>query len=367
MPLEESGLLAAVNTGLAEASASPAPAPQENNSEPENTSEIDAAAPGAGVADGDGDEPGAKPDAAANGEPASVDTDKPAVSTDGAENQADVEGKPVAPAEAGGVKAPDPLNDPLPNALKRETKERIQTLVGMVKENSTKLETVTRERDEIFGVIKETQASPEQFGQALDYLRLINSPNRADKERALEFMQREIGAVARMLGKAVPGVNLLEGHDDLINEVSTGRLSPERAQEIAAARAQAKFERETGETRAALTRQAQTTQESVTEGKRQLSELGRQLMAADPAAYAAKKPILVESLKPVFAQIHPSLWAATFKRAYDKLPAPAPRPAPTPTTVPTNTPLRASNPAGGARPAPKSALEAMEQGIAEAR
>jgi hypothetical protein len=252
----------------------------------------------------------------------------------------------------------------------------MQSLIGLVKEKDTTLQTVTRDRDELVGMITETRATPEQYGQALGYLKLVNSPNRADREQALGIMQQEVAALARMLGKAVPGVNMLEGHQDLIDEVATGRISPERAQEIAAARARAQFEVRTGE---ALTQSQQQNEQSAkitAQGVQALNSLEAQLKSTEPAVYAAKRKVLIESLRPVFKQIHPSQWAATFKRAYDALPAPA-RPVPPPPPPPVtgakpqsgggNTPLRAGNPAGGALPAPASALDALNQGLAEAR
>jgi hypothetical protein len=240
----------------------------------------------------------------------------------------------------------------------------------MVKQISGKLETVERNFNDLYGAISETRASPEQYSQALDYLRMVNSGDRAQQEQALDFMQRELAALARMVGKAVPGVNMLEGHDDLIHEVSTGRLSPERAQEIAAARSAAQHQVRQGQARTQQETQARQQAEAQASGRAALTALGVQLQATEPLVYAAKRKVLVESLKPVFAQIHPSQWAATFKRAYDALPVPAaaPRP-PTPpaaSVIPQNTPLRASQPAGAARAAPTSVLDAINAGIADA-
>jgi len=239
----------------------------------------------------------------------------------------------------------------------------------MVKQTSTKLEAKERDFNDLYGAIAETRASPEQYSQALDYLRMVNSGDRAQQEQALDFMQRELAALARMVGKAVPGVNMLEGHDDLIHEVSTGRLAPERAQEIAAARSAAAHQAQRG--RAQTQQEAQQRQhaEAQARGRADQNALGAQLQATEPAAYAAKRKVLVESLKPVFAKIPPSEWAATFKRAYDALTVPvAPRPPipPAASVIPQNTPLRASQPAGAARAAPTSVLDAINAGIADA-
>lgn len=263
-------------------------------------------------------------------------------------------------------KKPDPLNDPLPNALKRETKERITTLVGMVKDKTAKLERITAEHNEVMGYIQDTRATPQQYGQALTYLKLVNSPDRADKEAALEIMQREVAALARMIGKPVPGVNMLEGHDDLIGEVGAGRLTMERAAEIAAFRESQKFNQRQSEAH----RQAESETEALAQARSkaiaQLNALEVSLRA-DPA-FAAKRPILIQQLRPIFADLHPSKWPAAFKRAYDAMPAPVvPRPTPPTPKVPVNTPLRGANPAGGAAPAPKSMAEAIELGLKQAR
>lgn len=243
----------------------------------------------------------------------------------------------------------------------------------MVKETSAKLETVTAERNDILGAILDTQATPEQYTQALGYLKLVNSPNRADREQALVIMQQEVAALARMLGKPVPGVNMLEGHQDLIDEVSTGRLSPERAQEIAAARHSQRFEEGSAAAKQDRDRQIRANQEAIQKGVADLNVLGTQLRAANPAKYDAIRPALVKSLKPVFAKIPPTEWAATFRRAYDALSAPATTPPPTPPRGGNppgggggNTPLRAGNPAGGTIAKPTNMLEAINAGIAAA-
>lgn len=375
MPIDESAALAAVNAGIAEAASAPAPAPTPEPTPTPDTGGDDAhvdtegaagetpAVDGAGdAAGGEGAPADAGGDEAADGKPDGGD----GVPADGDEPSADAKKEGVG-AEAGAeARKPDPLNDPLPNALKKETKERINTLISMVKENTTKLQEVVRDRDDLLSAIVETKATPGQYGQALEYLRMVNG-TREDREKALSFMQQEIAALARMLGKPVPGVNMLEGHQDLIDEVSTGRLSPERAQEIAAARSAAQFQQRESAANANHERQTQAQQQARAHGVQSLNRLGAQLKAQDGAVYEAKRKVLVESLRPVFAKIPPNEWAATFKRAYDNLTVAAPTPPPPPRpTIPTNTPLRATQPAGGTAPAPKSLAEAIDLGISQA-
>lgn len=239
----------------------------------------------------------------------------------------------------------------------------------MVKENTTRAERAEAERNEMLGYIQETQATPEQYGQALTYLKLVNSPNRADKEAALQIMQQEVAALARMIGVPVPGVNMLEGHDDLIAEVGAGRLSMERAAELAAARESRNFQLRQNEANQQQTRETQALNQARQAARNQLNVMEQQWLANDPA-YKAKRPILIQQMKPILARIHPSQWAATFKNAYDALPAAVvtqPRPNNTPPNVPRNTPIGGKNPAGGADPAPRTMAEAIELGLKQAR
>lgn len=242
----------------------------------------------------------------------------------------------------------------------------------MVKSSSAERDVAVSQRNEVLDLIVQTRATPEQYGQALDYLRMVNG-SREEREAALQFMVGEVAALAKMLGKPVPGVNMLEGHQDLIEDVGAGRMSLDRAQELAAARHQRDFTaRSTQRDQQSAQSHAQRTQE-ITAGKNALNAVEQELRS-DPH-YAAKRPILIETLKPVFATIPPSRWADTFRRAYKALPAPAAaRPAPSgvkPAAAPAagagNTPLRANNGAGAPVAAPKNLEEAIMAGVSQAR
>ncbi len=266
------------------------------------------------------------------------------------------------PAE--GAKKPDIINDPIPNALKPQTKERMQSLIKTVKEKDQQLVQTTSQLDEIMGHITSTKATPQQYSDSLEYLSLVNSGEPAKLEKALNIMLKEVDVLARALGKPVPGVVLLADHKDLKDEIETGMISRERAMEIAAGRERSKIQTQRT-THIQQQNDANTrAQQDIDNGKAQLNALGERLQT-DPA-YAAKRAILVESLKPIFAEIHPSKWAATFEAAYNnlKIPVPAPKPA---ARIPTNQPLRTKTPAGGGAQAPKSMFEAISNGIASAR
>lgn len=255
----------------------------------------------------------------------------------------------------------DPVNDPIPNALKKETKERIQSLISTVKTTLSERDIALQQRDELVSAITETKSTPQQYGQALDYLRLVNSGDPVLQKQALKIMQDEVAALARIIGEPVPGVDMLAGHPDLQQQVRDNILLQEHAEEIAAARESKKVQVEASTRRTQTTQAEQAQQQAVASAREELNQIGATL-AKDPD-FARKRDILVPALKPVFETTHPSKWAGMWKAAYDKLVLPK---ASKPTTVPTNQPLRAKNPSGGAKSAPSSLLEAISDGIASA-
>lgn len=256
------------------------------------------------------------------------------------------------------------MEDPIPNALKRETKERIHTLTSHVKKASERAQVAERDLDTMVSAVTSTGATPVQYRGALEYLRLVNSESVEDKETLLGILQREIRAVATMLGRPVAGVNFLEGHDDLIREVGEGRLSQQRAMEIAAARerdrrvASLSAQRRTQEVTA-----SQATQ-IANEARASLNALGQQLQQSDPQ-YKAKMTFLGPTLRNVMRQLPPSQWVSTFQEAYAAFKLPAAAAAPAPAPKPLNTPLRPNNPAGGQQAAPKSSLDAVNNALSQ--
>lgn len=242
----------------------------------------------------------------------------------------------------------------------------------MVKERDERIGRLERDLETVMVPVEQSRATPVQFKQAFEYLSMVNSDSLEDKERALGFLLKEVRSLAVMVGKPVPGVNFLEGHDDLIQDVGSGRLAPQRAMEIAIGREQQARARTVLNERAQQNQQTEQSRQTIAAAKNELNAVEKRL-STEPG-YARKREILVRSLRPVFSQIHPSQWAATFERAYRELPDITP-PTPTPTPVraagatgtPAPTPLRAAQPAGQALPAPKSSFDAVEQALSTPR
>jgi len=280
------------------------------------------------------------------------------------------DGKPVdeaaAKAAAAAAKPKDPLNDPIAPQLKEQTRERITALIDIAKTVTAERDLVKGQFEEVMGLITETRATPEQYGQTLDYLRMVNSGDPAQLERAFSVMQAEMAALGRMLGKDVPGVDVLANHPDIKAEVTAGKMTQEAAKELALHRDRARVASENSTAARGEQQRLEAHNRVVTEGRNALTKLGNELRAADPATYARKAAILTKSLKGTFAEIDPRKWASAFKIAYDNLELPAAPKAVVKSNVPKNQPLRGGNPAGGQQKSPGSMAEAIDFALAQA-
>lgn len=343
-PAAPKSMLEAIDFGIASSADGPPPAPADDDTPvPEGT-------PPPAPKPGEGTPPPSEP--------------KPDSKANGKEPPPPVEPPPAKPAKA---KEPPPIvdavNDPVGPEVKGRTRERVTTLIGNVKELSTSLDRALAERDEILGLIHDTGATPDQYGQALDFLRAINSRDPAQIRAVIPLLQQQLAYAASVIGEPVPGVDMLSQHKDLLAEVEAGRLPREHAEEIAAARALRATRQHEGHQ---ITQQRQL-QQAESHARARLTALGRELASSDPL-YEQKKSMLVPVLQPLFASLPPDKWEGAFRAAYSKLTlpnAPPPPPPPPPPSQPmrASQPLRAMQPAGTAKREPASMLDALNEGI----
>lgn len=256
-------------------------------------------------------------------------------------------------------KEPDPVNDPIDQRLSKKTRERIEHLADLTRNISAERDTFKKNYEDHVSHIKSTGATPEQYSDALTYLKMVNSGDPTQMEQALQVMQAEVQALAKMLGKPVPGVSLLNDHPDLIQQVNAGQLTAQAAEELAGHRTRTQYMTAQSQRQQQAAQSQQAANAEIERGVADLDTLGQRLAAENPAEYAAKKAILVESLKPVFAQINPNQWAATFEAAYRRMTVAVPAPAPAKAPVPLRQPLRVKTPAGGQKAEPKNLQDAI--------
>lgn len=347
-----------------EPSAAPEPTPAADDTPPA------AVAPEGGKEDLLGEDPPA-PEAAA---PAEGDTPPepaegaPARGADGkfvAKDKKDAAPEePKEPVAAEPAAEPDPLNDPLPEG-KKERSERFQTLVGMVKEKDAVIEQVNGDMEMLMTPIREASATPEQFRESMNLVKLINSPNQQDQMRALQMLQSTTTALAQRLGQPVPGTDPLDGFPDLLNELNAGKITEARAVELANARRQTAASQNFQRQAQQRTQQEQQAAQAAQAGQAAVAAVEQTLKATDPQ-YAAKvemmrrDPAFVAQLK----AMHPTQWAAAFAEKYRTVKVAAPAAAPRPAAPASPQPLRAKTPAGTAGKPPGSMLDAVKAGLA---
>ena len=386
-PPEVKSVADAIDQGVALANTTGAPPSSPADDETEggtpdagsNTNSADTtgteAAPGTVPAAAKSTEAGTDPAAAADG------TDSKDGEAAGDDTGGDDAARAAAAAAADPTKAgkppakPDPLTDPIPNALKPATKERIRTLVDRTKTAETSLATVTEERNELIKAITDTGATPEQYSGMLDYMELVNSKDRNKLIQAANFMIRELSALSRVGGFRIPGITTYSGHKDLEAAVTEGKLTQELAEEIAAGRAAQAHQGKVGAAQQQESEARRRYQEADQKARSDMNVMEVEF-AKDPL-YKEKRPIIVGLLNEVIRgdaksgvpPLHPSKWAAAYKRIYETLPKTlgGMKPVPSAAKIPANQPLRTQQPAGAQKQEPKSVAEALDMGIELAR
>lgn len=271
----------------------------------------------------------------------------------------------AAAAKPPGTK-PDHVNDPIPKELKEQTQERIRFLAGEVKTLQPLAETGRM----LLDAIDDAQMSPQELQFAIGYSKLIHSANIEDNRKGFAVLMNEVKALAERIGEPLPGTDPVAAHADLVQEVKDGKLTPQRALEIATTRGRA-----AATTKAQQTNDTRAQDEAAFERDRlaavaDLNTLGKELAESDPH-FQAKYDAIVPALKVAFQNVHPSRWKTVFLNTYKNwkvsLPAPA-APAPSPAPAPPSPqPLRANKqPSGGSVQTPSTMAEAINAGIAQA-
>jgi hypothetical protein len=269
------------------------------------------------------------------------------------EAKLDKDGKPIVEP-----KKADPVNDPIPKDLKKDTQERIRTLIDTTKTVTAERDTIKQNFDYMVNGIQQTGASPQQYGETLSWLALFNSGDPKQQEKALELVETVAERLATLLGRERTVGDPLGQHADLKEAVAKGQITAQYAKEIARTRNGQAFRTEIATNASQEQQQQQQAAEEERQGRAALTELERTLIASDPD-YAAKKAILVPALKPLMVSIPWSQRKDRFLEAYKNIRIPKPT-VNGAVKTPANQPLRAGKqPAGGQTKQPSSMLEAI--------
>lgn len=262
-----------------------------------------------------------------------------------------------------GKKKPDPINDPIPKDLKQETSERIRSLIKIAKDKEAEATQVRGDFDTIINGIKASGSTPEQYGEAISWLSLFNSPKIEDRKTAYELVENVAERLATLLGIDRQLQDPLAGHPDLQAAVKANPASAVMAKEIARNRNAAKF---TGEIHQGVQKQQQTAEQAKQEheaAKTALNAFDAEMRSKDPL-YDAKRKIIVPILQPLFKTLPKTQWAQAYKDAYARVRV-QPKNKGGTVKPAKGQPLRGGKqPAGGQSRQPSSAMEAMNAAIA---
>lgn len=268
----------------------------------------------------------------------------------------------AAAAAAASAKKPDALNDPIPKELKQETQDRIRTLINTTKEVTQERDKFKQDFDYLVQGVQATGASPEQYGETLSWLAMFNSNDPKQQEKALELVENVAERLSTLLGKERPSSDPLANHPDLKEAVAKGQCTAQWAKEIARTRNASNFRNELTTTARTEQQQQQAHEQALTQARSDLTALEVELRKKD-TQYEQKKAIIVPMLKPIFEQLPPAQWKASFEKAYAgvRIAAPVKK-------IPDNQPMRAGKqPAGGQKPTPSSMLDAVNNALAGMR
>lgn len=259
------------------------------------------------------------------------------------------------------AKKPDAVNDPIPDEIKGRTRERMQSLIATVKEKD---ETIAVQ-NQLFDSIKNTGATPEEFGAMVGYMRWVHSDKPEDLRQARDLLLSELEGISLKLGETAPGIDFLSKFPDLQEAVNNGQITVDHANELAMGRQRIKV---TNDRTAAQQTQEQQTQAATAERNAAITELnslGQTLQQTDPQ-YAAKHAALAPALK-ALGMLPPKQWKAAFMAAYKavEVPAATPASATAPAQKPSgNQPLRANkSPSGSSTKQAGSMLDAISAAI----
>lgn len=283
----------------------------------------------------------------------------------------------IAAAKAEADKAKDPaakekaaIDDPIPPTAAPKTKERMETLIGLVKDKDSQI----AQHQQFVDQIAATGASPQEFSTMMSYMTAVHSDNREHLVLAQKLLLSELEGISLKLGEAAPGVDFLAKYPDLLQQVERGEIRREAAQELALTRTRAAAEKAQKADTTARNNETAAATKARNDAQTELTTLGNELFAKHGAEYTRRYAILEPALE-ALGMLPPNQWKAAFLRAYNAIPAAA---AVTPNAKPVTPaapavpvvkpaggqPLRANKtPSGESAAGPKSLAEAIDAAL----
>lgn len=170
-------------------------------------------------------------------------------------------------------------------------------------------------------MVRSTGMSPQQFAQTLEFGRLVSSGDEKNIRMALEMIEGQRAALYQKLGVEAPGVDLLQGHDDLKRAVDGMEITRDRAVELAKFRKQQQDAQQMQQVQHQTAQQQHEYQQQVQQATQSM-EAYLQTRAAEVDHPARIKLITdhfknPENLQRFVSTYQPHQWADTVRLMYD--------------------------------------------------
>jgi hypothetical protein len=261
-----------------------------------------------------------------------------------AESKPDQE-KPAEPAKAEDKpKAPEQEEAELLEGVKSDRgRERIKQVFA---EKKRLEQEITSFRE----MVKSTGMSAQEFAQTLEFGRLVSSGDEKNLRVALEMVESQRAMLYQKLGVEAPGVDLLQGHDDLKQAVDNMEITRERAVELAKYRKQQQEVQQRQQVERQTVQQQQEFQQQVQQAAQSMEAYLQ--TRAQEIDHPARMKVITDhfknpaNLQAFVSTYQPHQWAATIKMMYDNIQVPRAAASPQP--------IR-SRPATLGNPAPNAA------------
>ncbi len=283
-----------------------------------------------------------------------VQSDAPAEETEPAAEPEAPAKEPAEEAPAEEAAAPEGEGDEEkpPEGLTEKAQSRFKEILEDRKVVRAENVQLKQNFAELTAWVRETGATPEEFQQQVDRLRVFKSGKPEELKVLRGDLLRAVEDITVRLGDEAPGFDPLEGFDDLKKEVDDLKLTPERAKEIAIGRRQkARGDRTSKEQQQAdqHREQQEAHRTQVSEATVAIRKLEANWKKTDPDAERKIKAIL-ENMED-FKYIPPRLWPQTVEKRYKAMSGLAP--------------VRSTGgqrPAGGTKPRPGAKAEPTSLG-----
>jgi len=243
----------------------------------------------------------------------------------------------------------------MPDGLSTKAQDRFRKLTGRLQETSQALRGATEELDQFRRVVQSSMATPQEFSQAIEYMRMVKS---GDLDGALRVLDEQRRRIALATGRVVPGTDPLAEFPDLRARVDQFQMDEQAALELARSRALIQEIQRQQEMSSATMQRQHAAQSERAQAIAEIDKLGAQWAQADPD-FSAKEDVILKRIPEIAKSFPPSLWASQVRLLYDTLSA---MPAPATSKVALKTPLRSSGKSGGSKQ-PESMLEALTTGL----